>query len=39
MNALREFVKDWLRLIYLTTLWLSGPLLLWGLLVWLGVLH
>lgn len=38
LRVMREFLRDWGRLIYLTALWLAGPVLLWALLVWLGVL-
>lgn len=34
-----EWLNDWWRLLKLTVLSLAVPVLLWGLLVWAGVLH
>lgn len=36
---MREFLNDWWRLCKLIAGVLALPLLLWGLLVWAGVLH
>ena len=36
---MREWWNDWWRLFKLTAYSLAVPVLLWGLLVWLGVLY